>query len=280
LRSEFLVWGIFLLALPACVRAQDASDTPLGDVARSFRKKPIVSESVIDNDNLAKVVDDAESKRAAGTSPVFSLDLGGNAFHVSSPDVSCSLSFTATAKNGSLLSDPLLLDDLPRTELAKLDGPATLEGDSLQVSVHNGTAWELREIVIGLTIVQRSESGEAISSYGQARMVPAVTDSLSQPESYPKQPDMTLLLKAKGSAAPAATALFRTALNFALFPDQDWHWAIVKAKGIPPQSTPDVAATQSSMGGNPPRERGDANTQTPVMTPAVSNLARPNASIR
>jgi len=113
----FLVWGISLLALPACVRAQDANDAPLGDVARSFRRKTVTSDAVIDNDNLTKVVDNAESRRASGASPVFSLDTGGKSFHVSSPDVSCSLSFTA--KNGSSLSEPLL-DDLPRTELAKL----------------------------------------------------------------------------------------------------------------------------------------------------------------
>ena len=212
-------------------------------MARSFRKKSVTSEAIIDNDNLTKVVDDAESRRAAGESPVFTLDSGGKNLHVSSPDVTCSLSFTA--KTTSLLSDTLLLDDLPRSELAKLDGPATLDGDSLQVSMHNGTSWELREVVIGLTIVQRSEPGEVSSSYGQARMVPAVANLISQRDSYPKQPDVTLLLKVKGSAAPSATALFRTALNFALFPDQEWHWAIVKAKGIPPQTmSVEVTTTQ------------------------------------
>jgi hypothetical protein len=269
----FLVWGISLLALPACVRAQDANDAPLGDVARSFRRKTATSDAVIDNDNLTKVVDDAESRRATGASPVFSLDTGGKSFHVSSPDVSCSLSFTA--KNGSLLSDPLL-DDLPRTELAKLDGPATLDGDSLQVSVHNGTSWELRELVIGLTIVQRAESGDASSSNGQARMIPAVADLLSQPESYPKQPDMTLLLKVKGSAAPTTSALFRTALNFALFPDQEWHWAIVKAKGIPPQTPPQAAITQSGKADNSVAGTSDANPQTPQLTPVLSNGAPSN----
>jgi hypothetical protein len=55
------------------------------------------------------------------------------------------------------------------------------------------------------------------------------------PDPAQKQPDVTVLLRVKGAAAPAATAIFRTALNFALFPDQEWHWAIVKAKGIPPR---------------------------------------------
>jgi hypothetical protein len=224
--------GMFL---PANASAQDEADAPLGDVARSFRKKPVASDAVIDNDNLSKVVDDAETLRASGSTPVFSLDPGGKNLRVSSPDVTCSLSFTG--KNSPLLSDPLL-DDLPRPELAKLDGPATLDGDSLQISLHNGTAWQLREIVIGLTIVRYSDV--ATSTYGQVRIVPAAATGLSQQasDSSQKQPDVTLLLHVKGSAAPLSTAIFRTSLNFALFPDQEWHWAIVRAKGVAPQQPP------------------------------------------
>lgn len=271
-RSKFvlLFLGMILLALSSQVHAQeDEGDTPLGDVARSFRKKTAPPESVIDNDNLSKVVDDAASRRAAGSSPVFSLDPGAKNFRVSSPDVTCSLSFSA--KTTSLLSDSLV-DELPRSELAKLDGPATLDGDSLQVSVHNGTAWELREVVIGLTIVKRPEFGQTNSSYGQARIVPAAAGgqdraSQSQQDSFQKQPDVTLLLRVKGSAAPAATAIFRTPLNFALFPDQDWHWAIVKAKGIPPQTLPDVARTAQDLLQPGP---ADAAMQAPPLTPVPS----------
>jgi len=267
------------LALPVCLTAQDTDDTPLGDVARHFRKKPAASEIVVDNDNLSKVVDDAESRRAAGTSPVFSLDPGGKGFRVSSPDVVCSLSFSS--KTSSLLADPIMLDELPRTELAKLDGPATIDGDTLQVSMHNGTAWELREVVIGLTIVKRSEPGSAAfnfgqASFGQAKIVPAVAGGSPQQvqDSFQKQPDVTLLLRVKGSVAPSMTAIFRTSLNFALFPDQDWHWAIVKAKGIPPQTAGD--ATQSGPGADqlPPVLPG-AGTQ--VLSPILP-LSNPDAA--
>jgi hypothetical protein len=248
LMLALLFSGIFLFALPPSMSAQDdTGDAPLGDVARGYRKKPAPSETIIDNDNFSKVVDDAGSRRAAGSSPVFSLDPGKNTFHVSSPDVTCSLSFSA--KTTSLLSDPLLLDELPRTELSKLDGPATIDGDSLQVSMHNGTAWDLREVVIGLTIVKRPEPGETASNFGQARIVPAAAIGSPQQalDSYQKQPDVTLLLRVKGSAAPAATAIFRTPLNFALFPDQEWHWAIVRAKGIAPQTPPPAARAEPPM---------------------------------
>jgi hypothetical protein len=280
-RLSLLVWGLLLLFVPLLCLSQfisaqdDPGDVPLGDVARSFRKKPAPAEAVVDNDNLSKVVDDAESRRAAGSSPVFSLDAGGKSFHVSSPDVTCSLSFTA--KTSSLLSDPLLLDELPRSELAKLDGPATLDGDSLRVSMHNGTSWELREVVIGLTILRRPEAGNASSSsgYGQARIVPAVADVSQQgQDSFQKQPDVTLLLRVKGSAAPSATAIFRTSLNFALFPDQDWHWAIVKAKGIPPQNQPGTVTQSERPGELLPALRDGA--QPLRANPSSSNLSSAN----
>ena len=250
LKLALLFAGLFAFSSSLEVYAQDDSaEIPLGDVARSLRKKAAPPEAepeaVIDNDNLSKVMDDAEKRRASGSSMTFSFDSGGKNFRVSSPDVSCSFSFSAKSKTSALLADPLDVEDLPRSELSKLDGPATIDGDSLQVSMHNGTLWELREVVIGLTIVKTENAvdGTAYSRpayYGMARVIPAVVGAPAQTvqDSLQKQPDLTMLLRVKGSAAPSATAIFRTTLNFALFPDQEWHWAIVKAKGIPPQTEP------------------------------------------
>ena len=222
-------------------------------------------------------MDDTETRRVAGSSAVFSLDPGEKTFHVSSPDVTCSLSFSAKT---SAFSDPLLLDDLPRSELAKLEGPAMIDGDTLQVSMHNGTLWDLREVVIGLTIVKRPEPGETASTFGQARIIPALAGDTSAQvqESFQKQPDVTLLLHAKGLAAPAATAVFRTPLNFALFPDQEWHWAIVKAKGIPPQSASEAAmiAPDQNAGSIPPSAAAPPTTPSPSLAiPSLSNPQSP-----
>jgi hypothetical protein len=266
-----LVSGILLLVLSPCVLAQDdPGETPLGDVARSLRKKPAAPDTVIDNDNLSKVVDDAESHHAAGTSMIFSLDPGGKNFRVSTPDVTCSLSFSS--KTSSLLSDPIELDELPRSELAKLDGPATIDGDSLQVSMHNGTSWDLRELVIGLTIVRKRDPVEA-AYRGPARVLP-VAASDGPPQSFgeqpsQKQPDVTLLLRVKGSAAPSATAIFRTPLNFSLFPDQDWHWAIVRAKGVPP---PDPTADMTAQ---LEQEALQAAPTLPAISPRTPPLLAP-----
>jgi hypothetical protein len=278
-KSVLVLGGILVLALPLQVRAQeDPDDTPLGDVARSFRVKPAPSDLVIDNDNLSKVVDDAEKRRATGSTMVFSLDPGGKSFNVSSPDVSCSLSFSA--KTSSLLSDPVALNELPQSELAKLDGPAVIDGDSIEVSVHNGSSWELREVVIGLTIIRRPEPGEATSYYGRARIVPAVAgvSSHAGQDSSQKLPDITMLLRVKGSAGPSATALFRTQLNFSLFPDQEWHWAIVKAKGVPPLPPPDaMTVTQSNSGPNElPALPPDGGSRSLTVTPPLSS---PDATV-
>ncbi|MGC1373115.1 MAG: hypothetical protein WA824_13350 [Candidatus Sulfotelmatobacter sp.] len=231
------------------IAQDDPDDVSLGDLARSLRAKSVaIPETVIDNDNLLQVVDDAESRRDAGLLPVFSLDPGYNSFHVSSPDVTCSLTFTA--KNASL-SDQFLWSELPSTELSKLDGPAIIDGDTLQVTIHNGTSWELREVVIGLTIIRIRDTNAAVSSGSNAKSaVPGAAPGSAYNNLFQKEPDTTVLLRVKGSADPSATAIFRTTLNFALFPDQEWHWAIVKAKGIPPQAAP-VNTTASATGTNP-----------------------------
>jgi hypothetical protein len=268
--------GLLLLGLPLQLCAQE-DETPLGDVARNLRK-PQSSEAVIDNDNISKVMDDAESHHKTGSSMVFSFDPGGKNFKVSSPDVTCNLSFSA--KTSSLLSDSLQVDELPRSELAKLEGPATIEGDLLQVAIHNGTSWDLREVLIGLTIIRRPETSAGY--FGMARIVPAVAGSSERQvqDSSQKQPDVTLLLKVKGSAAPTATAIFRTSLNFAMFPDQEWHWAIVKAKGIPPQSSNADPATPG-QGTNPLSPELPANSSqepAPILSPSITPSVNPSPS--
>jgi hypothetical protein len=279
LKLALLTSVIFFLTAsrPLAVAQENVDDIPLGDIARSLHGKSVaLPETVIDNDNLSQVVDDAESRREAGLLPIFSLDPGYNSFHVSSPDVTCSLSFIA--KNASL-SDQLLLSELPSTELSKLDGPAIIDGDTLQLTVHNGTSWELREVVIGLTIIRSHESGAA-SYDGNARVVPALQGiSNPAPDPLQKQPDTTVLLRMKGSAAPTATAIFRTSLNFALFPDQEWHWAIVKAKGIPPQTTPETvtqsAQTEGSLTPHLPAVDGLPSPAAPSLITPWNSSARP-----
>jgi hypothetical protein len=262
---------LFIFVFAQAIFAQDPlsaqdPEPSLGDLARSLRKKPAITETVIDNDNLNKVMEDAETRRASGWASVFSLAVPAKSVQIAGPDVMCSLAYTG--KDSSQADDPLLLEDLPRDELSKLDGPASIDGDTFQVSTHNGTTWELHELVIGLTIVR----DEASSFVGQLHLVPTTAGGVQSQDATQKQPDATILLHLKGTAAPSATVTFRTALNFALFPDQEWRWSILKAKGIPPQATPQSAGEQISDHKPSPH-----NTDVPpeLNSPATTPLARP-----
>ena len=218
--------GVFI---PVWGLAQSDNPEPsLGDLARQYRKgKAALEHAVIDNDNLRQVMDEVQTRKLEGKL-LFSINGSGKKFQVSSPDVTCDLSFSGAAT--SLLSDPYAPQDLPEGELAKLDGPATISGDTLQVSVHNGTTWNIREITVGVTIVRSSEATTA--RRGSARLIPAAETTTLLSE---KQPDSTVLYHLKGSAAPSSTTVFHETLGTTLGGDQEWHWAIVQAKGVPSQ---------------------------------------------
>ena len=224
---KFLPYTLVLLGvfLPVCGVAQSEGGEPsLGDLARQYRKgKAAPEHAVIDNENLHQVMDEVQSRKLNG-SLLFSIDGVTKKFQVSSPDVTCDLSFSGSAT--SLLSDAYAPQVLPEGELAKLDGPATITGDTLQVSVHNGSTWNIKEITVGLTILHGSEAARS----GSARLIPAAETTTLLSE---KLPDSTVLYHLKGSAAPSSTAVFHETLGVAPGRDQDWHWAIVQAKGVP-----------------------------------------------
>jgi len=225
------------MMLPVCAAAQADGGISLGDLARSLRQSKTPKEpaapDVIDNDNLSQVIDDVEHFRQNGK-PIFSFDGAGTNFRMSSPDGTCSLSFNANAT--ALLSTPYVSQDLPLSELSKLDGPANIHGDTLEVSLYNASAWSVREITVGLTLVRHPDASAA--SYGTAKLLPAVAGDVVPAE---KRPDSTLLLHLKGSTAPFATSVYREKLDAAPNDGQEWHWAIVEAKGIPPATVADSA---------------------------------------
>lgn len=226
---------VLLLALvsvtPPSLCAQD--EMPLGDLARSLRKNQAPPKTIIDNDNLSAVMEEGETKKWALSEParMKPVQLVG----MGSPDVTCALSFSAQP-------DPLTeTQSLPEMELAKLDGPATLVGDTLQISVHNGSAWDLREITVSLTIVRQQDVPPPPIQFDAMNLVPTMVSSTTQPEigvlaSPEKLSDTTFLYHLKGTAAPSSTIVFRETLTTPVARDQEWHWSIVHAKGIPPAS--------------------------------------------
>jgi len=233
---------IFALLLPLAASAQD--DAPsLGDLARNLRKnkaqqqpqpqpdpaRTVPPQTVIDNDNLAQVMEDAKKARPVSKDKaVFSIDPSGNTLKVSSPDVTCSLSFNARAS--SLLIKPILIEDLPLTELLKLDGPGSIQDESLQLEVFNGTDWDIREITIGLTLERKPGENAAVAA--RARVIPAAQGMA--PIAVERRSDVTLLYHLKATAKPFSTTAFHENIGITPGPDEDWRWSIVEAKGIRP----------------------------------------------
>jgi hypothetical protein len=235
---------VFCGATPSFAQ-DDPNEAPLGDVARNLRKKNPVPEKIIDDDNLSSVMQQAEGRRASGASLKFQMEGADKGFHVSTPDVTCSLSFASNAK--ALLSPNQYSQmNLPAEEISKLEGPATIEGDALTISVLNGTSWHISELEVALTIIRKSV--DASASYGSARLVPAVAGNLQQdskvrPDEFrqddvrpEKKPDETIIYRMRAAAPPWSTTVFSASMNEEIDPREEWHWAIVEAKGYPPQT--------------------------------------------
>ena len=225
-RFFLITFAMFLCCAPAWMKVSaQEDDIPLGDLARELRRsKPPDQGDIIDNDNFSLMMDKAESERLDGQ-PVFAISPSGRTFTAVSPDGSCSLSFVATSANRTPAA--YIASDLPQDELLKLEGPASIEDGSLQVSVHNGTPWEVNEILVGVTVLQNQSGAE----YRPAIMGPL-------PVNPEKLPDLTMLYHLKGSSAPGSTTVFRGPLGGTFSGSKDWHWAIVGARGIPPAAPP------------------------------------------
>jgi hypothetical protein len=232
-------WLVLCVLLGTFAAAQEDASPSLGDLARNLRKNkmeqqqpqhaPESSGAVIDNDNLTQVMEDAKRARPVKQDKtVFSIDPSGNTLKLSSPDVTCSLSFNARAS--SLLIRPVLMEDLPLTELLKIDGPGSIQDEALDLEVFNGTDWELREITIGLTLERKP--GQNAELAARARVIPAA-EGLA-PVMMERRSDVTLLYHLKADAKPFSTTAFHENIGITPGPDEDWRWSIVEAKGIRP----------------------------------------------
>lgn len=216
----------FSFALPACAQS-NAQGPSLGDVARALRAQKKAELPVITNDNfshLPQLLRETEQRAlAAGLVPA-PLPVSP-----SQPEITCSLAFSAQAASHASTASSAP-QDLPAAVLAKLDGPAVISGDTLQLSIYNGSDWDVREITVGLTIVRHSE--QRASLINSPRLLPASAGA--GPEPVLKKPDQTVLYHLQGSAAPLATTAFKQTLDLNLGPYDEWHWAILQARGVPP----------------------------------------------
>ena len=253
-------------AIPATAQ-DDPDQLPLGDVARNLRKKTPPAKPIIDDDNLPQVMQQADSHRDAGSGLRFRMSGDSRGFQVSVPDATCSLSFTANVK--TLLSSQYDQMDLPPGEVAKIEGKAVVEGDALTVPVFNGTQWHLSELAVAFTVIRKARTGVVPLSQDGARSnsvdsEPPLTremeaDAFQQvrPE---KRPYVTVIYRMRAAALPWSNAVFSAPLDLELDPGEEWHWAIVQAKGYPPE-------TYVSKNGSVRRA-----TTNQVLSPSASSL--------
>jgi hypothetical protein len=206
--------------------------------------------------------------------------------------------------------------ELPADQLLKLSGPAAIRGDSLEVSVFNGTEWHVSEVAVALTVVRRTDFPEASfhdqpsrdqlgrdqpshhrpGNDGLAKVIPAAAiESLQEPgnradlgadlrsndlrnnDRSGKRPDTAVLYRMRAAAAPFGVTMFAAPLNVEIGPNQEWHWAIVQAKGYPPpQNVPEQggagAATTSAT-----QPVGQATAPAPE-TPIPAVPLQPNSA--
>ncbi len=252
---------------PVAVLAQDdPNEIPLGDVARNLRKNAQAQPQtqavrpVIDDDNLTQVMDQADNQAGSGSTLRYIMSGGSKGFLLSAPDVTCSLAFTGNVKS-LLASTQYSQMDLPADQLPKLEGPATIEGDTLTITLFNATTWHVSEIAVALTVVRRNADAGSLS--GQDAMLQQV-----RPE---KKQDTTVIYKMRAAAPPWMRAAFSAALNVDLAPGDEWHWAIVQARGYPPETG---SATESTTAVNQKQlvaepEEAPASPQQPTVTPVA-----------
>jgi hypothetical protein len=269
------------ILMSALALAQDdPNDAPLGDVARNLRKKTAPTQPVIDDDNLPEAMQKAESRQGFGSSLRFLMAGEGKQFQVSAPDVTCSLSFTANVK--SLLSSQYAQMELPASDVAKLEGQATIEGDALTVPVFNATDWHVSELAVALTVVRKSgraslAGGEIGGSQEEgmasvAATTPIAKDVLEQVRAE-KKPDVTVIYRMRAAAAPGERTVFSAPLASDLAPTDEWHWAIVQAKGYPPQSYSGAGAQTAARA---PASLVPTSLSTiPQASPAISTSPNP-----
>jgi len=209
--------------LPAHAQSQDQGAS-LGDIARALRAKKKAELPVITNENfshLPQLIRQTEQQALAA-------GLVAPPVRHSEPEITCSLAFSAQSPSAPA-ANASIAQDLPAGLLAKLDGPAVISGDTLQVSIYNGSSWDVQEITVGITVVKRENQVAALAA--SAQLLPA---SDAGPAPMLKKPDETFLYHLKGSAPPSSTTAFKQALGLNLGPNEEWHWAILQARGLPP----------------------------------------------
>jgi len=262
------------LAPVRAIGQDEPSEPPLGDVARSLRKKP-PKQAVIDDDNLTQVLQQVESRRGFGSSLRYLMSADGSGFRVSAPDVTCNLSFSSNVR--ALLAKQYAEMELPASDVAKLEGHATLADDALTVSVHNGTDWHVSEISVAFTVINNQPGVDAPAETTASQTL-TTNDRPSGEVRADKKPDTTLIYRMRAVGVPWSVTSFSSRLNGITVPNGEWHWAVVSARGYPPETYRREMASQGTAENDAPSGiepvRGvDPASRNPAEITPVSNGA-------
>lgn len=271
-RVLLLLLALGAILMPVLLAAQeDPNEIPLGDVARNLRKKT-GSPPVIDDDNLSEALREGQLHRGFGSSLRLLMAGDLNGLRVSAPDVTCNLSFSSNVR--TLLSSQYSEMTLPADELARLEGHASIAGDILTVSVHNATDWHVSEISVALTVLTKTELADAAGKEPGANLQPG-TEAESAADQVGKKPDSTVIYRMRAVGVPWSATNFSARLNIELAPGEEWHWAIVQARGYPPESYRRSVTSQPAEETNAGQDTTivDDFPKTPQVTP-VSNSDR------
>lgn len=233
-----LVVTAFLVMAGYASAQDDTGDLPLGDVARNLRKQNAAAKPVIDDDNLSQALENTRPRNTLGDSFRYLMTGQTNGFQLAAPDVTCSLSFTANVK--SLLSSQYAEMDLPPDSLAKIQARAIIEGDTFTVPVFNGTDWHISELGVAFTVVRKKVFAVTgipdLMGSSDANPAPLPDNDPLQQVRPEKMPDQTIIYRMRAPSPPWDRAVFTAPLNMDIPAGTEWHWAIVQAKGYPPES--------------------------------------------
>ena len=168
----------------------------------------------------------------------------------------------------------------PASELARLEGHASIEGDSLNVSVHNGTDWHVSEIAVAVMIVRKSVANAAAGE-GVSNLETATAEGARPPEvQTDKKPDTTVIYRMRAVGVPWSVTTFSARLQSELGAGSEWHWAVVQARGYPPESYRRRSSSQADAKNDAPaaldnREAQDPAAEKVPATSPVSNTGHP-----
>jgi hypothetical protein len=236
------VCGICLALVPLRGSAQS-----LGDIARQLRAQRAAEADpppakVYTNQDIPKWTDEvtwraASQSSAATTSTSLDPANPNPPIQVKRQDVECSFFFRAQDMLPAAKPDESGLKSLPASDLARLDGTASIWGERLDVSVHNDTSWQLREVTVRLVTSSAALETPPNNSASAGNSHPADHgDAASSLPAGAPSDAASRLLSLQLDAGPFTAAVSTKDLGSHLSGGEKWSWEIVQAKGIPPAS--------------------------------------------